>query len=149
MFGQQTGAVRGVIVRSGVAIVAVAAVALGYACAPASAAWRPRPDFNLITHEDLVSTHYHDTYDAVEALHSNWLITRPNSFRAQSEVLVYMDNIRLGGVAEMQNIPLTSVEYVRYFDPSEATTRWGIGHTQGVIYVSTHPEDSASSPGMN
>jgi len=148
MVRQTCGSFRGRVIRArGAVIVSALAVAIGYGCAPATT-WRQRPDFNVISREDLQSTHYQNAYDAVEALHSNWLLMRPNSFLAQGQVLVYMDNVRLGDISELRNIPVLPIEYMRYFDSVEATTRWGVGHTQGVIYISTHPQTSAAGPGI-
>ena len=124
-------------------MIAGLAVAFGYACAPGVTTWRPRANFNVISREDLLATHFRNAYEAVEALHSNWLLLRPNSFLAQGQVLVYMDNVRLGGISELRTISLMPIEYMEYFDAVQATTRWGVGHTQGVIYISTHPESSA------
>lgn len=35
---------------------------------------------------------------------------------------------------------LSPVYDIRHYDAVQATQKWGINHTQGVIYVSTHPE---------
>lgn len=148
MFGRENGPVSGRWSARFVTLAGTLAIAFGYACAPSATTWRQRPDFNTINREDLQSTHYHTAYEAVEALHSNWLITRPLSQLSQDQVQVYLDNIRLGGVAELQNMPVDQIYYMRYFNSTEATTRWGIGHTQGVIYISTHPVGSAASPGI-
>ena len=77
----------------------------------------------------------------MQALRSNWLNARPLSPYAALEggVQVYMDNVRLGGLSELQAIPMSTVVYIRHFDALQATERWGLNHTQGVIFVSTHP----------
>ncbi len=148
MFGRKSGSSRGRVMRASAGVAVALVVAIGYACAPAATTWRQRPDFNVISREDLIATHYHDAYDAVQALHSNWLITRPASQLSSDQVQVYYDNVRLGGIDELQAIPIQPIYYMRYFTATEATTRWGLGHTQGVIYVSTHPLDSAANPGI-
>jgi hypothetical protein len=88
-------------------------------------------------------------YDAVEALRSNWLHTRgTDSFQTPSVVRVYLDNVSLGDIQTLRNIPVNTVVYIRYFDGVSATARWGLDHGSGVIYVSTRPAlaDPESGP---
>ncbi len=113
-------------------------------CAP-SLQPREHLDLNMLTSEQMAPNHFHTAYEAVQALRSNWFNVRPQSLRAE-DVTVYLDNVRLGGIAELRNIPMSTVVYIRHFDAPEATTRWGLDHMQGVIYVSTHPVGSAAGP---
>ena len=48
-----------------------------------------------------------------------------------------MDNVRMGGVDFLLNIPLDRVTEIRYFDASDATTKWGTGVAGGAIEVIT------------
>src|SRR5215216_2850550 len=85
----------------------LAVVVLWTACAPRRAenAPRPHPNRSVLTHEELLDRNFLNAYEAVEALRSNWLQTRgTDSFRTPSVVLVYMDNIRLGGVEALRGI---------------------------------------------
>jgi outer membrane cobalamin receptor len=50
---------------------------------------------------------------------------------------VYVDQVRLGGVAELQNIPANQVERVRLYRAGEATTKYGLGNMGGVIEVTS------------
>ena len=100
----------------------------------------PRIDRDLITREQIREHRFANAFEAVESLRANWLITRgTDSFSAPSEVRVYLDNTRLGGIASLRSIDPTTIAYIRHFDGISATARWGIDHGQGVIYVSTHP----------
>jgi hypothetical protein len=95
-------------------------------------------DHDLITIAQIRERRFLTAYDAVEALHGNWLITRgADSFRTPSEVVVYEDGTKLGGIAVLKDIVPASIEYIRHFDGVSATARWGVGHSQGVIFVST------------
>jgi hypothetical protein len=121
-------------------------------CASQKALDQPRTDRSIITREQFLETHTSNAYDAVQALHSNWLITKGvDSFQTRdpadadrphtagpSQVLVYLDNTMLGGVDKLKEIALTSISYIRYIDGRAATARWGLDHGNGVIYVSTH-----------
>jgi hypothetical protein len=119
-----------------------AAILLGVtliACAKHDGAGPPAPrDLNIITREQLVANHFTTAYDAVVALRSNWLQKRgTDSFRSPSRILVYFDDVKLGGIETLRTVPTTSIEYVRHYDGIDATTRWGLDHGSGVIFIST------------
>ena len=96
------------------------------------------PDHNLLTEQQLREHHFVTAYEAVAALRSSWLETRgPDSFTSPSQVLVYLDESRLGGVETLRALPMTNVLSIRYIDGIAASARWGLDHGQGVILVST------------
>lgn len=89
-----------------------------------------------------------NAYDAVERLKSNWLRLRGSTqvpvgpgqlFIRENQILVYVDNQKLGGVEQLRAIEIAAVEYIRFFSPAEASSRWGMNHGGGVIFVSTMP----------
>ena len=55
----------------------------------------------------------------------------------EPQLVVYLDNMRLGTISELHNIPATGVLGIRYYTPAEASYRWGVGHTHGAIQVLT------------
>jgi len=80
-----------------------------------------------------------NVHDAVSALRSNWLNVRgTDSFYTPSVVMVYFNRTRLGGVDELRAITVNAVAWVQHFNGVDATIRWGIGHSAGVILVSSH-----------
>jgi hypothetical protein len=94
---------------------------------------------NMLTRSQ-IDQRYNTVYDAVEALRSNWLNTRgADSFNSPSVVRVYLDNVSLGDKETLRTIAVSSISYVRWFDGVTATSRWGLNHGAGVIYVSTRP----------
>jgi hypothetical protein len=100
----------------------------------------PRGGANLLLEDDIRGNSFSTVYDAVAALRPNWLRTRgPDSFRSPSQIQVYVDNMRFGGVADLRQIPTLSAYYVQWYDGLEASARWGLGHGAGAIYVSTSP----------
>ena len=109
------------------------------ACAPNGQSASPvggRPD--LLTEEQLRSQSYTTAFEAVSSLRPQWLRTRGvDSFRAPTQIQVYLDNMRLGGVNSLQQIPSVAVYWIRWYDGLDATARWGLDHGQGAIYVST------------
>ena len=100
---------------------------------------KPGSDRNLITKEQIADSRFQTAYEAVEALHSNWLQTRgADSFQNPSEVKVLLDNTELGGTSSLRDITTRTVSWIRFYDGLAAQSRWGIGHSAGVIFVSTH-----------
>jgi hypothetical protein len=111
------------------------------ACTPARTGTAAAPDHNQITREQLTDHRFKSVYEAVEGLHRNWLLTRgSDSINLPTQVKVYLDNLLLGGVETLRDITPSSISYVQYFDGLAASTRWGLDHGSGVIYVSTRPE---------
>jgi hypothetical protein len=104
--------------------------------APSQASAHPERD--VITREQILENRFATAWEAIDALRTNWLQTRgTNSMRNPGEVLVYLDDNRLGGVETLRTYPTTNIMYIRYFDRLAATARWGVDHTQGVIVIST------------
>ena len=116
----------------------LALVAAG--CVGHNATTSPGVDRNLLVQDQFAGRGFHSAYDVVEAMRSNWLTSRgPNSFQTSTEVQVYLDGVRMGGVETLRTIDVRPVTYIRYFDGIAATARWGLDHGAGAIYVSTHP----------
>ncbi|HEU4631958.1 MAG TPA: hypothetical protein VFS08_19570 [Gemmatimonadaceae bacterium] len=117
------------------------AVLLGAACSSSRSGERPTPgDRSVITRAQLQAHQFASVYDAVLTLHSNWLRPRgTDSFTNPTQVLVYVDGSRLGGVETLRTLPVGSVNYIQHIDGLTASARWGLDHGQGVIYVSTTP----------
>jgi len=120
-------------------LVACGVIALMAACSRGSGSSSPGPvDHNLITLAQIREHRFTNAYEAVAALRSNWLLTRgPDSFSNPSQVLVYFDATRLGGIETLRSIATASVVSIRYYDGIAASGRWGLDHGQGVIFVSS------------
>ncbi len=107
-------------------------------------------DHGMLTREQIAENHFNTAYDAVQALRSNWLTVRggADSFQTPSEVQVYMDDVRLGNTDKLREVAANNIYYMRFLDGVAATGRWGVGHSAGVIYISTRPPgiDPASPP---
>jgi hypothetical protein len=99
-----------------------------------------RIDQQLITRDVIRSTQYTNLFDVIQTLRSNWIRVRAaQSIEGRSPVLqVYLDNQRLaGGLDELKTMSPVNIESVRYFDPVQASARWGLDHGAGAIYVTT------------
>ncbi|HEV7993087.1 MAG TPA: hypothetical protein VGP25_14775 [Gemmatimonadaceae bacterium] len=97
-------------------------------------------DAAAITEEQLAQRHYQNLFEAVQALRSNWLSSRgTDSFQTPSQVWVYVDDTRFGGLETLASIPTLGVTSVTHLNGIDATARWGLGHAAGVISVHTWP----------
>ena len=107
-----------------------------------------RGDRRILTGAELREQHYNSAYEAIEALRGNWLVARgPDSFASPSVVLVYMDNVKLGGIETLRAVEISTLESIEHLDANSATARWGVGHGAGVILITTlRRRDSAPSP---
>jgi hypothetical protein len=101
---------------------------------------RLAPDRSVITQQEILEHKFETVYDAIQALRPAWLQTRgTNSINSTStQIQVYLDSNRLGGIETLSTVNLGSVVYIRHYDGVAATARWGLDHGQGAIYVSTH-----------
>ena len=111
------------------------------ACASGHRTSETRADRNLITATQIRDGHFQNAYDAVEALRPNWLSPRgPDSFNTPSQIEVYYDATHLGAVGTLRNIEATTIEFIRWYDGTQAQQRFGIGHSAGVIFVSSRSD---------
>jgi hypothetical protein len=110
------------------------------ACASAGRGGTPQGRSDLLVEDQIRGQSYSTVYDVIVALRPNWLRTRgTDSFNTPTQIQVYVDNMRVGGIATLQQIPTVSTYYVQWYDGLEASARWGLGHGAGAIYVSTAP----------
>jgi hypothetical protein len=106
-----------------------------------------------ITTEELREAGNASAYEVVQRLRPRWLVTRgtnslsetPRGWGAGRQVVivpgndkikVYLDDVRLGGVAEMRKIASDGLTSIRFLNPRDATYRYGTGHTHGAILLS-------------
>jgi multidrug efflux pump subunit AcrA (membrane-fusion protein) len=135
-----------------VAVVVLTAAACSSPKSSVSGGAKPGP--NLITADEIARANVQNAYEAVQKLRPAMLRQRQiasadgqggvrngrsasGTAVAAGEVLVYMDNTRLGDVEQLRQISVASISAVRYFSASEAQTKWGSGHAGGVIEVLT------------
>lgn len=121
---------------------------------------------DLIVQEQLKSRTFPNAFAAIEALRGNWLrqrnmnpapgtVMNPQSGagrqtdaspaqqglpREASGIQVYIDGTRAGGIEALKAIPIASIYSIRRISGTQAQARFGIGHSDGVIYVATGPD---------
>lgn len=100
---------------------------------------------DLITRADIEATTTGNAYDLVNRLRPQWLRTtgvgsvsggNPSAYG----IVVFLDNVRLGGVETLRSVDSGSVASIRYLTPERAATSLpGLGRDpiSGAIVVST------------
>jgi hypothetical protein len=70
------------------------------------------------------------------------LRARPSSTFGQGTapsegIIVYTDEVKIGDVNQLRNVPASQVKEIRFISATDATQRWGTGHGSGVIQIVT------------
>ncbi len=132
---------------------ALAVTLLAAACASGGGGGGSAGTGNVITAEQAAAVgSARNAYDVVMRLHPEFLRGRgttsprsagegrPTNAAGQPEmgVVVYVDGTHMGGIASLRDITVERIDTIRYLGASDATTKYGTGHTDGVIEVTTH-----------
>ena len=100
---------------------------------------RSRSSRDLITSEELAKLDVQNALDAVRRLRPNFLQTHGGQSssitQGPQDVVVYVDNTKMGGPASLAQIPITDVKEIQYLNGPDATQRYGTGHGSGAIIV--------------
>lgn len=111
------------------------------ACASSSTQARRtagRRDARLLGAEEIRTSSASTLYDVIRSHRPEWLIKRgQTSINLEGDIVVYVDNIALGGPESLKSIDVQSVQSVRFLNASEAQMRYGVGHMHGAIVVTT------------
>ena len=97
-----------------------------------------RPDRNVITLPEVQAARIDNAYELVRTLHPMWLRKRgSNSMQYDGDIVVYLNETRLGGPDALRQVETISITSIRYYDPGAANYKFGSGHQHGAIQVST------------
>jgi hypothetical protein len=110
------------------------------ACSVGTGASPPRSGTNsrVITMEQIQANTATNAFDLVRSLRPIWLQQRgTQSLLLESTIVVYQDQVRLGGPETLRAVPTSTISRLEYLDASAATQRWGSGHTHGAILIFT------------
>jgi hypothetical protein len=113
--------------------------------AAAAAKKKPKGRANLITEEEIAAGGtFQNAMEIVQRLRPAMLRVRSGGAQSggssgqdvgATEMSVFLDNQRLGGVEVLREIMLSQLKEIRYLSPSDATTLFGTGHQAGAIQV--------------
>lgn len=127
---------------SGAAPASVPAPAPATATAAAPSPRVPRGSSNLITSAEIeaAAQDIQNAYELVERLRP--MMMRPRNLSAGAVgagttfgVVAYVEEVRLGDLEALATVMRATVREIRYIGATDATTRWGTGHSNGVIQV--------------
>jgi hypothetical protein len=102
----------------------------------------PMGNTDVIAREEIDRTgSAQNAFQLIQSVRPQWLITRGitnlRQAAGEEDIVVYMDNARLGYRDALRRVPLGGVRYLEFFDARRATQRWGGGHIHGAILIST------------
>ena len=103
---------------------------------------------NVISAEEIAKSSASNAYDLIKTLRPQWLRARGISTGMPDPsgggvsdpgggIAVYVDGARQGGLDQLENIGAERVQELRYLSANDATQKYGTGHTQGAIEVTT------------
>lgn len=110
--------------------------------APARVTRPPRGSSSLITSAEIeaAAPDILNAYQLVERLRP--MMMRPRNLTAGNVgdgnvfgVVAYVEEVRLGDLESLGSVMRATVREIRYIGATDATTRWGTGHSNGVIQV--------------
>jgi len=125
---------------------AVALLAIAVGCASSGVA-KTSKNQNVITSEEVAQTSATNAYELIQHLRPNYLRTRGAVHGSPSadgtnhleavDIVVYLNETKFGGTEQLRQIAFSDIREVHYYSASEATTKWGTGHSVGAIQVLT------------
>ncbi|HEY8832771.1 MAG TPA: hypothetical protein VIM21_09670 [Gemmatimonadaceae bacterium] len=127
----------------------VLAIASLLSCAPATSSTSAGTGVSgsrggsTLTAAEIAAVNVSDLYDVIHRIRPNYLRARGNSSvdttLPGTSVLpnVYLDGQLLGDVSSLHNITASLVKVVHYYDPAQASIRFGTQNRSGVIEVVT------------
>ena len=93
---------------------------------------------DVITEEQIRSVSVSSAYELIQRLRPEMLQGRGRTSVSDPTApypVVYVNGVRARGFDELRSIAATDVQEIRYINAADATTRYGTGHTSGVIEV--------------
>ena len=113
-------------------------LALGCSSSGRSSESNARNRGDVISVEELATTAELDAYQAVRRLRPMWLRTRGPvslSLQGRAGIRVYVNGSRRGELDVLRSFRATDIESITYLSAPEATTRFGVDHSNGAIMV--------------
>jgi hypothetical protein len=91
-----------------------------------------------LTRTQLEAANSNNVYDAIVKLRPEWLSSRgPTSMTdaTPTSVSVFMGGTMLGKADYLKQLNVIDVTEVRYWNPGQASARFGMGHPRGVLEI--------------
>lgn len=91
----------------------------------------------VLTQDEIGTTPVATIYDAVNRFRPRFLQPHATGSTRQAYAIVYVDGVRRGNFDVLRSLPAGSLIEVRYLNPTDATTRYGLDVPGGVLDVIT------------
>ena len=95
---------------------------------------------NVLEERDLSPVQRLNAFDALRRLKPHWLSGRGQLALVGPEresVRVYLDGMPNGDLASLRRLPVSTVGRIQFLDSRTATLKFGTGHAEGAILVTT------------
>ena len=111
-------------------------IMISFACASSSQHKKSNVSRNVITAEEISNAVVSNAYEAIKLLRPHLLNYRGVRGRNIAiEPVVYVNNMRYGGLNSLHNINASTIKEIKYLHPNDATTLFGIGHMGGALVI--------------
>jgi hypothetical protein len=94
-----------------------------------------RPSSDLLTQREIATVPAANAYEAVQRLRPAFLRPRSTATRTTEYAVVFLDGIRRGSPETLKTIPAAQIDEIRYLSATDATTRYGLNVSAGVLEV--------------
>jgi hypothetical protein len=95
-------------------------------------------NLDLIGREEIVASNRSTAWEVIEMIRPQWLQGRSvQSVNRQGGILIYLDDVRYGNLDALRTINARDLWAMERFNGTAASQRWGPGHSDGVIVIST------------
>ena len=97
---------------------------------------------SIVTSVEIETTSASNAYEAIQILRPH-LLQRQLSARhnvsltegANTKAVVYLDEVRFGDFRSLEQISVFSIKQIEYISPSEATLKFGTGHSGDAFLI--------------
>ena len=115
--------------------------ALGTAtCLGTSPAGRQTRDRRVITRAEIEAAQLPSAYEVIKRYRSDFLRSRGRTSLTQQSApyaAVFLDDIEFGSIDSLRDIPADQINEIRFYESTEAQTKYGSGRMGGVIAISS------------
>lgn len=95
-------------------------------------------DMNVLTQEEIAATGRSNALEVIEYSRPQWLRARSDQSALRSGgIMVYLNETRFGDLSGLRNIASGDIVMMERYTATSASQRWGPGHSEGVIAIST------------
>lgn len=110
------------------------------ACVPVmtTAVRTPIRNSAILSSAEWANVHVTNAFEAIQQLRPQFFRSRGETsilLQSETQTSVYLDNIRLGGLETLYDVPITGIASIRYLSAGEATNQIGTNQSGGAIQL--------------